>query len=111
MRPLHEEHRVGSDALECVTRLLQRVRAAHPTSGLYEAADLQWWWRMPRATDDVPQLVWFDELGRPGAAVVVTAWSDRIALDPMVLPDATPDWVAHVMGRGLAHAHRSGSSP
>ena len=108
MRSLREEHRFGFDALEGVTRLLQRVRGAHPTAGLYEAADLQWWWRIPRATDDVPQLFWVDELGHPEAAVIATAWSDRIALDPMVLPDATPDWVAHVVRRGLAHAHDLG---
>jgi len=38
--------------LEAVTALLQRVRSAHPTAGLYEAADLQWWWRTPRSTDN-----------------------------------------------------------
>jgi hypothetical protein len=35
-----EEHRVGLRYLEDVTALLQRVRRAHPTAGLYEAADL-----------------------------------------------------------------------
>jgi GNAT superfamily N-acetyltransferase len=94
--------------LDTVTLLLQRIRSAHPTAGLYEAADLQWWWRNPRPTDTLPQLFWFDHLGRPEAAVIATAWSDRIALDPMVMPDATPDWVAHVMAAGLAHASESG---
>ncbi len=32
----------------------------------------------------------------------------RTQLDPMVMPDATPDWVAHVIERGLAHARESG---
>ena len=36
--------------------------------------------------------------------MIVTDWGDRIALDPIVMPDATPDWVAHVVERGLAHA-------
>ncbi|MDQ1477760.1 MAG: hypothetical protein QOE62_2989, partial [Actinomycetota bacterium] len=49
-----------------------------------------------------------DQLGRPEAAVIATDWGDRIALDPIVMPDATPDWVAHVMERGLAHASESG---
>jgi len=94
--------------LEAATALLQRVRSVHPTAGLYEAADLQWWWRTPRSTDNLPQLFWFDHLGRPEAAVIATDWGDRIALDPIVMPDATPDWVAHVIERGLAHASESG---
>jgi GNAT superfamily N-acetyltransferase len=75
---------------------------------LYEAADLQWWWRNPRSTDELPQLFWFDHLGRPEAAVIVTDWGDRTAFDPIVMPDATPGWVAHVIERGLAHAGESG---
>jgi GNAT superfamily N-acetyltransferase len=103
-----EEHLDGLGYLENVTTLLQRNRSAHPTAGLYEAADLQWWWRKPRSTDDLPQLFWFDHLGRPEAAVITTDWGERIALDPIVMPDASPDWVAHVMERGLTHADASG---
>jgi GNAT superfamily N-acetyltransferase len=102
--PLREAHRIGLDHLRDVTALLHRIRRAHPTAGLYEAADLQWWWRVPRPTDAVPQLFWFDHLGRPEAAVIATDWGRRIHLDPIVLPDAAPGWVAHVMERGLAHA-------
>jgi GNAT superfamily N-acetyltransferase len=105
---MREQHRVGPDYLEAATALLQRVRSAHPTAGLYEAADLQWWWRTPRSTDVLHQLFWFDHHGRPEAAVIATDWGDRIALDPIVMPDATPDWVAHVMERGLVHAGESG---
>ena len=105
---MREQHRVGVHYLEAATALLQRVRSAHPTKGLYEAADLQWWWRTPRSTDNLGQLFWFDHLGRPEAAVIATDWGDRIALDPIVMPDATPDWVAHVIERGLAHASESG---
>src|SRR5207342_3783615 len=54
------------------------------------------------------QLFWFDDLGRPEAAVIATDWGNRVALDPMVMPDATPDWITHVMERGLAHAEESG---
>ena len=105
---MREQYRVGVHYLEAATALLQRVRSAHPTKGLYEAADLQWWWRTPRSTDNFPQLFWFDHLGRPEAAVIATDWGDRIALDPIIMPDATPDWVAHVIERGLAHATESG---
>jgi len=91
-----------------VTALLQRIRNAHPTNGLFEAADLQWWWRTRRATDELPQLFWFDHHGLPEAAVIAINWGDGIAIAPMVMPDATPDWVAHVIERGLAHANVSG---
>lgn len=43
MGAMREEHRVGVHYLEAVTALLQRVRTSHPTRGLYEAAELQWW--------------------------------------------------------------------
>jgi GNAT superfamily N-acetyltransferase len=75
---------------------------------LYEAADLQWWWRTPRSSDNLGQLFWFNHLGRPEAAVIATDWVDGVALAPIVMPEATPDWVAHVIERGLAHASESG---
>ena len=115
MGTMPEQHRVGVDYLEAATALLQRVRSAHPTGGLYEAADLQWWWRNSRSTDELPQLFWFDDRGHPEAAVLAIDWGDgssavydEATLAPIVMPDATPDWVAHVVERGLAHAAESG---
>jgi GNAT superfamily N-acetyltransferase len=105
---MQEQHRVGIQYLETATALLHRVRSHHPTAGLLEAADLHWWWRAPRSTDRVPQLFWFDHTGRPEAAVIATDWGDAIALDPIVMPNATPDWVTHVIERGLAHASELG---
>jgi hypothetical protein len=84
------------------------VNASHPTAGQFEAADIQWWWRKPPSTDVPPQRSWFDDIGRPEAAVIATDWGDAISLDPIVMPDATPDWIAHVVERGLAHANGSG---
>jgi GNAT superfamily N-acetyltransferase len=76
---------------------------------LYEAAELQWWWaQRPRLTDNLGQLFWFDDLVRPAAAVIATEFGDQTQLDPLVMPGATPDWIAHVMERGLAHALESG---
>jgi RimJ/RimL family protein N-acetyltransferase len=109
MGALRQEHRVGLDYLESMTALLRRVRHAHPTKGLYEAGELQWWWgQKQRSTDDLGQLFWFEALGRPEAAVIATEWSYGIQLDVIVMPDATPDWAAHVIERGLAHAADSG---
>lgn len=94
--------------LKTATTLLHRVRSCHPTAGLLEAADLHWWWRTPRSTDRVPQLFWFDRTGQPEAAVIITDWGDGVALDPIVMPNAIPDQVRHVMERGLAHARELG---
>jgi ribosomal protein S18 acetylase RimI-like enzyme len=103
-----ESFRTGLQGLEAATALLHRIRNAHPTAGLLEAADLQWWWRTQRSTDDFRQLFWFDDAGRPEAAVIATDWAGVIALDPIVMPDATPDWVAHVIVRGIAHVSPNG---
>lgn len=102
-----EELRTGTDALDRVTALLQRIRRAHPRAGLLEAADLQYWSRVPRPTDSFPQILWFDEDG-PAAAVLATDWGDAVALDPIVLPDASPEVVATVLARGLDHVGESG---
>jgi RimJ/RimL family protein N-acetyltransferase len=100
-----EGHRTGLDALAAVTELLQRRRSRHPTAGLFEAADLQWWWgQRARVSDDHPQLFWFDDDGRTEAAIMVTAGSDRVQMDPMLMPGAPADLVALVVRRGLAHA-------
>ena len=108
MPPLREQSLVGLEYLEAVTRLLQRIRSAHPTAGLWEAADRQWSWRTPRSTDDLAQLFWFDGDGEPAAAVITTSTEQGVGFDPMFMPDATSDQVAHVVSRGLAHAADNG---
>ncbi|MGA7757501.1 MAG: GNAT family N-acetyltransferase [Ilumatobacteraceae bacterium] len=76
MHTLRERHLAGLDYLESVTVLLQRIRCAHPTAGLYQAAVLQWWSRDLRSTDEFAQLFWFDDHDRPAAAVIATDWGD-----------------------------------
>lgn len=105
------QHRSGLDYLEAVTALLQRNRKAHETSGSYDAAEMQWWWRTPRSTDEQPQLFWYDETGLPFAAVIATAWDGATSLDPIFMPDASPDWMAQVIGQGLAHIDKLGLGP
>jgi GNAT superfamily N-acetyltransferase len=65
----------GPERLNATTTVLQRARRADPLGGMWEAADVQWWWRLPRVTDDLAFPVWFDEVG-PVAAAGLTAWDD-----------------------------------
>ena len=47
---IREVRASGLDYLRLATRLLRRVRLADAEAGLWEAADLQWWWRTARST-------------------------------------------------------------
>lgn len=78
----------GLGYLAHATELLQRARLANPDGGVWEAADLQWWWRMPRRSDAVGQRFWIDDDG-PLAAVVLTDWGRAWACDPIVVPAAS----------------------
>ncbi len=84
---------------------MQRARLAHPTAGVWEAADFEWWWRTPRPSDDWDRPFWFDEHG-PIATAALTAWRSTVGLDVITLPGATTDHVADVHRAGLDLAHR-----
>ena len=45
---LHAVRPTGQEYLALVTDLLQRQRLADPVAGLWEAADLQWWYTRDR---------------------------------------------------------------
>ena len=75
----------GLEYLALVTQLLQRARLADAEGGLWEAADLQWWWRTPRRSDAIDHIFWIDEQG-PVAGVVLTDWGRAWGCDPIVVP-------------------------
>jgi ribosomal protein S18 acetylase RimI-like enzyme len=75
----------GLESLALATELLQRARLADPEAGVWEAADLQWWWRKPRRSDAVDQLFWLDDEG-PAAGVVLTDWGSAWGCDLIVVP-------------------------
>jgi len=79
---------VGLDYLDAATTLLQQARLAHPTDGLWEAADLQWWWREDRHEDPAEQQVWFDG-DLPVAAVAFGRWGSAWGVDVLGRADVT----------------------
>src|SRR5438309_11509653 len=70
---IHEARASGLEYLSLATELLRRARLADAEAGLWEAADLQWWWRTPRRSDAIDQLFWIDDEG-PVAGVILTDW-------------------------------------
>jgi predicted N-acetyltransferase YhbS len=75
----------GLDYLALATELLRRVRLTDPEAGLWEAGDLQWWWRRPGRSDAVEQHFWVDDDG-PVAGIVLTESKPAWACDPIVVP-------------------------
>jgi ribosomal protein S18 acetylase RimI-like enzyme len=78
----------GLEYLALATELLQRARLADVEAGVWEAADLQWWWRTPRRSDAIDQLFWIDDEG-PVAGVVLTDWGSAWHCDLIVVPGVT----------------------
>ena len=68
--------------------MLQRARVAGPPGDMWEAADVQWWWRRPRPTDELALAVWFDDEG-PVAACGATAWGNSWQLDVFAVSPAS----------------------
>lgn len=88
---LREVSAAGYEALRLATVLLQRARRADPQAGLWEAADVRWWWRTPRRSDEIEKLFWIDAEG-PVAGVLLTSWTDdKWQCDPVIVPRASPE--------------------
>ena len=90
----------GLEYLALVTGLLQRARLADAEAGVWEAADMQWWWRTPRASDTIDQVFWIDDEG-PVAGVVLTDWGRSWGCDLIVVPGATAVPLSTLWGRAV----------
>lgn len=76
----------GFDRLRLATSLLQRARLADPLTGMWEAADVQWWWRTPRRSDEVEQLFWLDDEGPVAGVLLTSTADDSWQCDPVFVP-------------------------
>jgi ribosomal protein S18 acetylase RimI-like enzyme len=97
---IEEAQASGLEYLALATELLQRARVADAEAGVWEAADLQWWWRTPRRSDAIDQVFWIDDEG-PVAGVVLTDWGRAWGCDPIVVPGVSSVPLATVWARGV----------
>ena len=97
---IREVRASGLEYLGLATELLQRARLADVEAGLWEAADLQWWWRTPRRSDAVGHSFWIDDEG-PVAGVVLTDWGRAWGCDPILVPGVSTVTLPTVWARAL----------
>jgi predicted N-acetyltransferase YhbS len=107
---MRQELLTGLERLTAVTSLLQRIRLEEPRGGVWEAADMQWWWRRPRASDELALPVWFDDAGEPIAAALLTEWPHAWWLDLLRLPGLTLT-LDELAGPAWTHLERLDGSP
>lgn len=97
----------GFEALLLATALLQRARQADAEAGVWEAADVQWWWQRPRPSDEVDKLFWIDDQG-PVAGVLLTSPAEGLwQCDPVVVPHVSGPEPRLVWDRALEHAAKN----
>ncbi len=102
-----EVRATGLDAVDLATTLLQRARLADPWVGMWEAADVQWWWRKPQVSDRIEQIFWLDSDGPVAGVLLTGSADDSWQCDPVVVP-GVPDIrgcdPASVWSHALRHA-------
>lgn len=98
---LREGRASGIGCVQVATALLRRIRMADPDAGVWEAADVQWWWRRPRASDALEQPYRLDEDGPIGMGLL-TEWGSAWQLDPIAVPEHAADVLPVAIERALA---------
>lgn len=105
-----EVRATGLDAVRLATSMLQRARLADPLAGMWEAADVQWWWRKPQRSDEVEQLFWLDDDGPVAGVLLTSSANDSWQCDPVVVPGVPGCEPDVVWGRALEHAAEHAST-
>ncbi len=108
---MQQRNAVGLEYLQLVTTLLQRARLADDEAGLWEAGDLQWWWRRDQHSDPRNATFWVDDDGLPIGAVVFTDWGDRWGCDVITMPEDTELGIATLWPQALQQAQRLSAMP
>lgn len=62
----------GDECRAAVTSLLLQARGDDPMAGLWEAADLQWWWSVDHGRGSRRDTFWLDPGGRPVACLLTS---------------------------------------
>jgi ribosomal protein S18 acetylase RimI-like enzyme len=104
---IREVRASGLEYLALATQLLQRARLADAEAGLWEAADLQWWWRTSRSSDVIDQFFWIDDEG-PVAGLVLTDWGRAWGCDLIVVPGVSSVPLSTVWARAVEAIDASG---
>ena len=99
---LRELHPVGQDYIRLATRLLQDARLAEPDGGLWEAADVQWSWRVDQHGDPEAQSILADD-GTPVAGVVFNQWKDSLGCDLLGTDAAVMEHTGRLWDRVRGH--------
>ena len=107
---VNELRATGLDAVRLATSMLQRARLADPFAGMWEAADVQWWWRKPQRSDEVEQLFWLDNDGPVAGVLLTSSADDSWQCDPVVVPGVPSCEPEAVWGRALEHAAEHASA-
>jgi GNAT superfamily N-acetyltransferase len=101
---VNEVRATGLGAVTLATSMLQRARLADPSAGMWEAADVQWWWRRPQRSDEVDQLFWVDDDGPVAGVLLTSSGDDSWQCDPVVVPGVSGCEPELVWERALQHA-------
>jgi GNAT superfamily N-acetyltransferase len=91
-----EREVAGFQYLELITALLQRARLTDRRAGVFEAADLQWWWRRDQHADPTRARFWIDGDNTPIGGLVFTDWGRSWGCD-VITAHEDPTWAINAI--------------